>query len=84
MDFKAVELGSLIPSDLPDGREAVAEGKALGPTIERMTSLYCQEKGVGSEREWREKARAQGIDCTCMNIGLATWDDTREAPRQHP
>lgn len=79
MDFKAVELGSLIPSDLPDGREAVEEGKALGPTIERMTSLYCQEKGVGSEREWREKARAEGIPCTCMNIGLATWDDTRDA-----
>jgi methylmalonyl-CoA mutase cobalamin-binding subunit len=79
VDLNAVELGSLIPSDLPDGREAVAEGKALGPTIERMTSLYCKEKGVGSEREWREKARANGISCTCMNIGLATWDDTRDA-----
>ncbi len=79
MDFEAVDLGSLIPSDLPDGREAVAEGLALGPTIERATSLYCQEKGVGSEREWRERAREQGIPCTCMNIGLATWDDTREA-----
>jgi len=79
MDLEAVDLGALIPSDLPDGREAVAEGKALGPTIERATSLYCQEKDVGSEREWREKARQQGIACTCMNIGLATWDDTREA-----
>ena len=57
----------------------MAEGRALGPGIERATSLYCAEKGVGSEREWREKARAEGVPCTCMNIGLATWDDTREA-----
>ena len=53
---------------MPPVREAVAEGRALGPTIERATSLYCADKGVGSEREWREKARAQGIPCTCMNI----------------
>ena len=79
MALEAIDLAALIPADLPDGREAVAEGRALGPTIERATSLYCEEKGVGSEREWREKARAQGIPCTCMNIGLATWDDTREA-----
>ena len=79
MDLEAVDLGSLIPSDLPDGRDAVAEGVALGPTIERATSLFCEEKGVGSEREWRERAREQGIPCTCMNIGLSTWDDTREA-----
>ena len=79
MALEAIDLAALIPADLPDGRDAVAEGRALGPTIERATSLYCEEKGVGSEREWREKARAEGIPCTCMNIGLATWDDTREA-----
>ncbi len=79
MDVDTIDLGALIPDDLPDGREAVAEGRALGPTIERATSLYCEEKGVTSERAWREKARAEGIPCTCMNIGLATWDDTREA-----
>ena len=79
VSLEAIDLAALIPADLPDGRDAVAEGRALGPTIERATSLYCEEKGVGSEREWREKARAEGIPCTCMNIGLATWDDTREA-----
>ena len=55
MSLEAIDLAALIPADLPDGREAVAEGRALGPTIERATSLYCEEKGVGSEREWREK-----------------------------
>ncbi|HET9678252.1 MAG TPA: cobalamin-dependent protein, partial [Solirubrobacterales bacterium] len=61
------------------GREAVEEGKALASTVERGRSLFCEEKGVGSEREWRERARSEGITCTCMNVGLATWAETREA-----
>ena len=74
-----VDFGSLLPSGLPDGREAVAEGVALGKMIDRSTSLYCDEKGVKSEREWREQARERGIPCTCMNLGLSTWADTRES-----
>ena len=74
-----VDLTALLPPDLPDGREAVAEGKALARDVERSRSLFCEEKGVSSEREWRERARTEGFACTCMNIGLATWADTREA-----
>jgi methylmalonyl-CoA mutase cobalamin-binding domain/chain len=74
-----VDLTALLPPDLPDGREAVREGREMARGLERARSAYCEEKGVGSEREWRERAREQGIPCTCMNIGLATWADTREA-----
>ncbi|HEX6457091.1 MAG TPA: cobalamin-dependent protein [Solirubrobacterales bacterium] len=74
-----VDLSALLPADLPDGREAVEEGKAMAAEVELGRSLFCEEKGVRSEREWREKARREGIPCTCMNIGLATWADTREA-----
>lgn len=74
-----VDLSALLPPDLPDGNEAVEEGRAMAAGVERSRSLYCEDRGVGSEREWREKARAEGIPCTCMNIGLATWADTREA-----
>ena len=74
-----VDLSALLPPDLPDGREAVAEGREMAKGVERATSAYCEEKGVGSEREWRERAREECIPCTCMNIGLATWADTREA-----
>jgi methylmalonyl-CoA mutase cobalamin-binding domain/chain len=74
-----VDLSALLPADLPDGREAVAEGRAMAAGLERARSLFCEEKGVGSEREWRERARREGFACTCMNIGLATWGDTREA-----
>ncbi|MDG2481917.1 MAG: hypothetical protein P8Q36_13780, partial [Alphaproteobacteria bacterium] len=79
MDVRAVDIADLIPKDLPDGREVVAEGKALGETVEMGLSLYCEEKGVTSERGWREIAREQGTPCTCMNIGLSTWAETREA-----
>ena len=75
----SVSLAGLPPPDLPDGREAVAEGKAMGRKLEIAPSLYLQEKGVGSERAWRERAAAEGISSTCINIGLATWPDTREA-----
>jgi methylmalonyl-CoA mutase cobalamin-binding subunit len=74
-----VDLSALLPADLADGREAVEEGKAMAKEVERGRSLFCEEKGVGSEREWRERARREGFCCTCMNIGLATWADTREA-----
>jgi methylmalonyl-CoA mutase cobalamin-binding domain/chain len=74
-----VDLSALLPADLPDGREAVEEGKALASSVERGRSLFCEEKGVASEREWRERARSEGTSCTCMNIGLGTWADTREA-----
>jgi methylmalonyl-CoA mutase cobalamin-binding domain/chain len=74
-----VDLTALLPPDLPDGREAVREGREMARGLERARSSYCEEKGVGSEREWRERAREQGIPCTCMNVGLATWADTREA-----
>ena len=74
-----VDLSALLPADLPDGKEAVEEGRLMVKGIEKGRSAYCEEKGVDSEREWRERARQEGIPCTCMNVGLATWDDTREA-----
>src|SRR5215212_5422780 len=74
-----VDLSALLPPDLPDGNEAVAEGKEMAKGVERARSLYCEEKGVASEREWRELARARGVPCSTMNIGLNTWADTRAA-----
>jgi methylmalonyl-CoA mutase cobalamin-binding subunit len=74
-----IDLGQLVPSDLPHGREAVEAGRAMARGLERSRSLYCEEKGVGSEREWRETARRRGISCSTMNVGLNTWADTRVA-----
>jgi methylmalonyl-CoA mutase cobalamin-binding subunit len=79
MSVSAVDIADLIPKDLPNGAEVVAEGKALGENVEMGLSLYCEEKGVTSERGWREIAREQGTPCTCMNVGLNTWADTKVA-----
>lgn len=75
----AIDLSQLIPADLPHGREAVEAGREMARGLERSRSLYCEEKGVGSEREWREIARERGVPCSTMNIGLNTWADTRAA-----
>ena len=60
-------------------RSGARRARALAAGLERGRSLFCETNGVGSEREWRERARAEGFSCSCMNIGLATWADTREA-----
>ncbi|MGD0084839.1 MAG: cobalamin-dependent protein [Acidimicrobiales bacterium] len=75
----AISVAGLLPADLPDGRGVAADGREIGRRLEIAPSLYLAEKGVRSEREWRERAAASGISSTCMNIGLATWPDTREA-----
>src|SRR5262245_57370913 len=75
----SIDLGQLVPADLPHGREAVEAGRELARGVERVRSLYCEDKGVGSEREWRERARERRIPCSTMNVGLNTWADTRVA-----
>src|SRR5437763_556930 len=74
-----LDLQTLIPDALPPGEDIVREGMALGQGVERARSMFNEQHGVDSEREWRERARVEGTLCTCMNIGLATWPDTREA-----
>ena len=75
----AIDFRALVPADLPDGAEVLREGVEHGRRLERATSLFCQDRGVRSEREFRERGRAQGQFMTSINIGLNTWADTREA-----
>jgi len=75
----AIDFRALVSADLPDGAEVLREGIEHGRRIERANSLFCQDRGVRSEREFRERGRAQGQFMTSINIGLNTWADTREA-----
>jgi methylmalonyl-CoA mutase cobalamin-binding subunit len=75
----AFDFGSLLPPDLPSGIDLVREGRELGRAVDRAPSLFLEQKQMRSEREWREQAREQGTLCTTVNIGLATWADTRQA-----
>jgi methylmalonyl-CoA mutase cobalamin-binding subunit len=74
----ALDFRSLLPSDLPSGSDLVREGRDLGRAVDRAPSMFLEQKQMRSEREWREHARERRILCTTINIGLATWADTRE------
>jgi methylmalonyl-CoA mutase cobalamin-binding domain/chain len=74
-----IDFASLVPSDLPRGDDVLREGIELGAGIDRSTSLFCRDRGVTSEREFRERSREEGRFMTSINIGLNTWAETREA-----
>jgi methylmalonyl-CoA mutase cobalamin-binding subunit len=63
----------LLPRDLPDGRELIAEGRALAAEIDCGRSLLCEAFGVRSEPEYKRLMREQGRLMQAMNIGLPTW-----------
>jgi methylmalonyl-CoA mutase cobalamin-binding domain/chain len=75
----AIDFTGLVPDDLPDGRAILQEGIEHGRRIERAPSLFCETNAVRSEREYRERCRAEGQATTSINVGLNTWADTREA-----
>ena len=68
-----------LPSGIPDGRELVCAGLAFGREVNVARSLLCEEHGVRSEVEYREKMRSEGRLMTCFNIGFKTWDETARA-----
>ena len=57
----------------------MAEARHLASDVELGHTLYLAEKGVRNELEYRRRAAAERIPCTAMNIGLATWAETRDA-----
>lgn len=79
MSSAALDLQSLLPADLPATRDLVGEAESLARSVEIGHTLYFEQKGVRSELEYRRHAAANRIPCTAMNIGLATWADTRDA-----
>jgi methylmalonyl-CoA mutase cobalamin-binding subunit len=74
--------GPILPADLPDGRDLVAEGRRLGNELTMGVSLLCREHGVRSELAYRRKMHAEGRLMTSMNLGMQTWADTAEALRR--
>lgn len=79
MSSPQVDLEQLIPSDLPDGRELVREAKDRARLIPVGRSRYVEEKGVASDREYKERCRDDGTITTYINLGYKTWDETRAA-----
>lgn len=76
----SIDLGALLPSGLPAGAELVSEGRRLSrEEVEMGSTLYLQEKGVHSEIEYRNRAAAEGVPCTTINVGMNTWAETKQA-----
>ena len=75
----ALDIGTLLPRDLPDGRELLEEGRRVGDGLTVGVSLLCEQHGVRSEVAYRQKMLDSGRIMTCMNIGLQTWSETARA-----
>ena len=71
-----------LPTDLPNGRDLVTEGRRIGDDLTMGVSLLCREHGVRSELAYRRKMHAEGRLMTSMNLGMQTWADTAEALRR--
>lgn len=72
---------TLLPRDLPDGRQLLGAGARLAADVTVGRSLLCQEYGVRSELAYKRAMAAEGRIMTTMNIGLQTWADTARALR---
>lgn len=51
----ALDIGTLLPRDLPDGRELLEEGRRVGDGLTVGVSLLCEQHGVRSEVAYRQK-----------------------------
>jgi methylmalonyl-CoA mutase cobalamin-binding domain/chain len=64
---------ALLPRDLPDGRELIAEGRAQADRIICGRSLLCEEFGTRSEPDYKRLMVERGRLMQSMNMGLPTW-----------
>ncbi len=72
---------TLLPPDLPSGRELLDEGRRIAATFSLGRSLLCREHGVRSEAEYKRKMLAEGRIMTCMNFGPQNWTEARAGLR---
>jgi methylmalonyl-CoA mutase cobalamin-binding subunit len=74
--------GTLLPKDLPSGRELLGEGRRIAQTFSVGRSLLCREHGVASEADYKRKMLDQGRIMTCMNFGPKSWPEARAGLRR--
>ncbi len=75
----AIDIDSLIPKDLPNGMELVERGRQRARAIDVPIGRYPRLRNVRSDREYKERCRAEGKITTYINLGYKTWADTKEA-----
>jgi methylmalonyl-CoA mutase cobalamin-binding subunit len=75
----SLSIDALIPKDLPDGRALVERGRARSRLIDLPVGRYPRLRHARSDRECKERCRAEGKITTYINLGYKTWAETREA-----
>jgi methylmalonyl-CoA mutase cobalamin-binding subunit len=76
-----LDVGELLPRDLPRGDALVAKGRELGRSLQVGTTKYQRRYGVQSERFYKERCRAERTITYYINLGLKSWPETRDALR---
>jgi methylmalonyl-CoA mutase cobalamin-binding subunit len=78
-ESSALESGALLPDDLPSGMSLVRAGRERARQIPPSRLRYARERGVASDREYKERCRDAGELTTYINLGYKTWAETRDA-----
>jgi len=71
--------GELVPRGLPSGQEFVRRGRKIATSLTTGRTRYCRERGVRSERHYKEACATRDEITYYINLGLKSWPETRAA-----
>jgi methylmalonyl-CoA mutase cobalamin-binding domain/chain len=71
--------GELVPRGLPNSADLVREGHERAKLITPAITRYAKQRGVKSERFYKERCRHEGKITYYINLGLKSWPETRDA-----
>src|SRR5271166_825196 len=69
--------GELVPRGLPSGQEFVRRGRKIATSLTTGRTRYCRERGVRSERHYKEACATRDEITYYINLGLKSWPETR-------
>ena len=71
--------GELVPRGLPSGHDLVRRGREIAASLSTGWARYCRERGVRSERHYKEGCASRDEITYYINLGLKSWPETRAA-----
>lgn len=72
---------TLLTAELPDPNVLIAQGRAIASDLKLGRSLFCQERGVASEAEYKAQCKRDGVVTYHAHVGLGSWPATAQALR---
>ena len=71
--------GELVPRGLPKSADLIREGHERSRVITPAITNYARERGVRTERFFKERCRDERKITYYVNLGLKSWPETRDA-----